>query len=88
MAKEVSSLDSQEAVVHGRSVEPSYRPARTDTKTVVVAVGASLVLFIIGLILGYLLGHQTATNDRGTFPGGSSMMNSGNFRNQSQSTTN
>ena len=89
MAKAQS--DTQEEVVQ-RPVEekPTYyaRP-RTDTKTVVVAVGASVVLFVVGLILGYLLGHQTANNDSRGVMNGTNMMN-GTFRNrlQTQSTTN
>ena len=33
---------------------------KNDTRTVVIAVGGAVVLFIIGLILGYLLGHNAA----------------------------
>lgn len=64
--------------------------SHNDTKTVVIAVGASVVLFVIGLILGYLLGHQGVDNDRrgtmyGTSSTGEGMLRS---RTQAQSSTN
>ena len=87
------SESAQEEVV-AQPVEhvPVYqaRP-QTDTKTVVIAVGASVVLFVVGLILGFLLGHQTADNDRrGLMNGTNGMMNTNTLRNrlQTQSTTN
>lgn len=90
MAKEAPTVEPEKVVIHEQPAERSYRPSHTDTKTVVIAVGASLVLFVIGLILGYLLGHQTASSARNTAPSGSGMMNNGTFRNQTQtqSTTN
>lgn len=74
-------------------VRPIYHHGRsqTDTKTVVVAVGASVVLFVIGLILGYLLGHQTTDrDDRGMMNSSTRTMNSNPSRNRlpTQSTTN
>lgn len=80
MAKQ-SAVTSQEGaedvIVHVPHAH--HASQRSDTKTVVVAVGASVVLFAIGLILGYLLGHQT-TDSRG-FGSDDGMMNtSGNFR--------
>jgi len=80
MAKEsqvVSQEDVEEVVVH--TPHAHHAPRRTDTKTVVVAVGASVVLFAIGLILGYLLGHQS-TNSRGFDTDGNMMNTSGNYR--------
>lgn len=71
--------DNEEGVVR-TSPEPkrSMSSSNMDTRTVVVAVGASVVLFAIGLILGYLLGHQTGESSRGGLDG--RMMN-GDTRN-------
>ena len=80
MAKEsrvTSQEDAEEVIVHVPHAHHASR--RTDTKTVVVAVGASIILFAIGLILGYLLGHQT-TNARGFDTDGNMMNTSGNYR--------
>lgn len=74
MAKEshiASQSNAEEVIVHVPQERHASR--QTDTKTVVVAVGASVILFAVGLILGYLLGHQTS-NTRG-FDGDDSIMN-------------
>lgn len=70
MAKE-QSTHADEVIIQVPQETHAHSRHHSDTKTVVVAVGASVVLFTIGLILGYLLGHQTADND------GRGMMNSG-----------
>ena len=45
-----------------------------DNKNVIIAVGAAGVLFIVGLVLGYLLGHSTGSHSR------ADMMNSSRTR--------
>jgi hypothetical protein len=83
---------TEAVITHPVDDKPVYHYSRpqTDTKTVVIAVGASVVLFVIGLILGYLLGHQSVDNDQRGSTGSSSDMMNNTYRNrvQTQSTTN
>ena len=91
MSKEESPHENEVIVQVPQETRVHPHHMRTDTKTVVVAVGASVVLFAIGLILGYLLGHQAADTDgRGMMNGSSLNSNGGVFRSrlQTQSTTN
>jgi len=91
MAKEQSTQADEVIVQVPQEAHAHPRHARTDTKTVVVAVGASVVLFTIGLILGYLLGHQNADTDgRGMMNSSNLNTNGGMFRSrlQTQTTTN
>ncbi len=46
----------------------------SDNKNVIIAVGAAVVLFIVGLVLGYLLGRTTGAYAH------DGLMNSGNNR--------
>lgn len=80
MAKESSQVSREQAEeVIVRTPRAHHASRQADTKTVVVAVGASIILFTIGLILGYLLGHQTA-DSRGSGSDDSMMNRNGNFR--------
>ena len=69
MAKEevtTTQADQDEVVVRAPQVkETRVVRHKPDTQLVVIAVGASVVLFLIGLILGFLLGHQTAESRAG-----------------------
>lgn len=37
----------------------SQTTQQADTKTVVIAVGASVILFVVGMVLGFLLGRAS-----------------------------
>ena len=80
MAKDESTTqtDHEELAVRAPHTRDGYMSRhKPDTRIVVIAVGASVVLFVVGLILGFLLGHQTAESRGGL---NSTMMN-GNSRN-------
>lgn len=76
MAKEVITKETttEEPMVHAHNSTCQCSP-RSDNRLVIVAVGAAMVLFMIGLILGYLLGHNTAARNSSS----SGMMN-GDYR--------
>ncbi|MEO5949728.1 MAG: hypothetical protein ABIP74_04960 [Candidatus Saccharimonas sp.] len=87
MAKE-QSTQADEVIVQVPQETHVHPRHHSDTKTVVVAVGVSVVLFVIGLILGYLLGHQNADTDERRMMNGSNLnTNGGMFRNRIQTQT-
>lgn len=88
MAKDTSAVSYEKSVKGDiQTYVPVAKTERTDTKVVVIAVGASIVLFVIGLILGYLLGHEASSSG---FDRSDTMMNNGSnyFRNQQRTSGN
>lgn len=77
MAKEIITKEvaDEETVVHTHNAACGCSE-RNSNKPVIIAVGAAVILFIIGLILGYLLGHTNAA--RNAY--GPGMMDQGNSR--------
>ena len=69
LTHETQTVEADERYVH------AHQPKGSDTKIVIVAVGASVTLFAIGLILGYLLGHQSSDSDTRGFDRNSTIMN-------------
>ncbi len=72
ITKEVPADDAAVTTPDGnRAVSHSIVSSAPANRNVIIAVGAAIVLFIIGLVLGYLLGHSTATSyGRGTMMNG------------------
>lgn len=68
MAKEIITKEVNEEVATP-PVATTESVIHTDTtsinRSLIIAVGASVVLFIIGMVLGYLLGRVTSGDNHG-----------------------
>ncbi|MCA9339747.1 MAG: hypothetical protein KDA17_02440 [Candidatus Saccharibacteria bacterium] len=73
MAKEIITKEVTEEVATPPTAT-TENIIRTDTtsinRSLIIAVGAAVVLFIIGMVLGYLLGRVTSGSDHGTMMDG------------------
>lgn len=79
MAKEVVVKDEvvteNPATAVAHTCSPDCGCRKNNNRGLILAVASSLVLFLIGLILGYLIGNHSDRDYRSN-----GMMNSGNYR--------